>query len=395
MKLNKNQKIILVLVTLFAILARGLWLSGKSGDYLYFLKPWIDSIRSLGGITALKYNIGDYNVPYVFILTIISYLKCESLIPIKIISIIFDFIISIYGYKIVKKLTNNTNSSLICYSVLLFLPTLLVNSSMWAQCDSIYTAFILISLYYLIDKKYIKSFIFFGISFAFKLQSVFILPLYILLYFREKDIKLYHFLLIPFVNIVMCLPAIIMGRSIQDVLLIYVNQTSTYTNLVMNFANLYSLIDGTKFGFINIEIICRLGIVLTIFIYFCIWLFVILKKVKFNSEKIITIGLWSIVIATFFLPRMHERYMFVADVLSIIWFMSYQKKFYMVVVINLVSLLSYFRFLFDFKFINLSYVAIIYFVFIIMFTCYVMKLLGEVDGNRKNKVERRKLQRVS
>lgn len=391
MKLNKKNKTILVLVTIFSLLIRIMWLSAESGDYTYFLKPWIESIRNLGGFKALGYNIGDYNVPYVFILTIISYFKCEPLVPIKVVSIIFDFVMAIYGFKLVKKLTNNINASLMCYSIILFLPTVLVNGAMWAQCDSIYTAFILISLYYLLDKKYIKSFIFFGISFAFKLQSVFILPLYILLYFREKDIKLYHFLLIPIVNIIMCSPALIMGRDIQDVLLIYVNQTSTYTNLVMNFANAYSLIDGTMIGLDYNGIISKIGILVTIFIYFCIWLFVLVKKVKFNNEKIITVGLWSIIIATFFLPRMHERYMFVADVLCVIWFLIYQKKYYMVIVINLVSLLSYFKFLFDFKFINLGLISIVYFIFIMVFTLHVVKLLGEDNEVRKSKMERKKL----
>lgn len=395
MKLDKKIKNILLIITFISLLIRLVWFSAESGDYIYFLKPWVDNIRMLGGFKALAYNIGDYNVPYVFILTIISYLKCDPLIPIKIVSIIFDYIIAIYGFKIVKRLTNNINMSVICYGVLLFLPTLLINGAMWGQCDSIYTAFILISLYYLLDKKYKKSFIFFGISFAFKLQSVFILPLYVLVFFREKNIKIYHFLLIPLVNIIMCLPAIIMGRSISDVLMIYVNQTSTYTKLVMNFANIYSLIDGTKYGIMYNEIISKIGIILTMIIFFIMWLYVLTKKVKFNNEKIIAVGLWSIMIATYFLPRMHERYMFVADVLSVIWFMSYLKKPYMVLVINLVSTLSYFRFLFDFKFINLSYVSIIYFMFILLFTVYVMKMLGVEDGNRKNRVERRKLQKIS
>ena len=395
MKLENNKKRILLIISFIALILRILWFFAESGDYIYFLKPWIESIRELGGFKALAYNIGDYNVPYVFILTIISYFKCEPLIPIKIVTVLFDFVLAIYGYKIIKKITNNTLYSIIGYSTLLFLPTVLINGAMWGQCDSIYSAFIFISLYYLLDKKYTKSFIFFGISFAFKLQSVFILPLYVLLYFREKDIKLYHFILIPIINIMMCLPAIIMGRSIQDVLMIYVNQTGTYTNLVMNFANIYSLIDGTEIGFFYNELISKIGIVITMLIYFLVWLYVLVKKVRFNNEKVITIGLWSIIIATFFLPRMHERYMFLADVLSVLWFIIYQKKGYMVFVVNIVSILSYFRFLFDFKFINLGYVSIIYFIFIIVYTVYVMKLLGEEDGNRKNKMERRKLQRVS
>ena len=47
--------------------------------------------------------------------------------------------------------------SILTYGLILVIPPVLVNSSMWGQCDSIYTTFILISLYYLLDKKYTKS----------------------------------------------------------------------------------------------------------------------------------------------------------------------------------------------------------------------------------------------
>ena len=386
--LNKKDKNIIIFITLIMLLIRCVFLNGESGDYIGFLKPWIDNIRSLGGIKALKYNIGDYNVPYITILTIISYFKCKPLYLIKLVSIIFDFICGIYSYKIVKKLTNNKIYSIITYGVILAIPTVLVNSSMWGQCDSIYTAFILMSIYYLLNKKYLKSFLLLGVSFAFKLQFIFILPMYILLYFRNKNIKFWYFLLIPIVNIILCLPAIIMGRNIKDVLLIYVNQTGTYKDLVLNFPNLYNLIQENFNLFINnYEMIAKIGVIITLLIFFIMWLFVLIKKVEFNSEKIITVALWSIIVSTYFLPRMHERYMFVAEILSIIWYMVYQKKFYIPVVINLISIITYLNFLFDFDFISYNLIAVIYFIVVVEFTIYVMKLLGEDYEVRRDKLE--------
>ena len=195
-KLNKKEKITILVITFLALLIRCIWLNGKSGDYIFFLELWVDTIKQYGGFKSLKYNIGDYNVPYIFILTCISYFKINSLYLIKFVSIFFDFICTIFSYKIVNKVTNNKSIALFSYLIILFLPTLIINGSLWGQCDSIYASFILISLYYLLDKKYIKSFVFLGISFAFKLQFIFILPLYIVLFFREKDIKWYYFLLI-------------------------------------------------------------------------------------------------------------------------------------------------------------------------------------------------------
>ncbi|MBQ3020660.1 MAG: hypothetical protein IJD92_00360 [Bacilli bacterium] len=385
--LSKKEKIILFIVSIVAILIRLIWINGESGDYIGFLEPWVLKIRELGGFNALKYNIGDYNVPYMVILTFISFFKFKPLYLIKLVSIIFDFICAYYGAKIVDKVTNNKLSSLITYAAILFLPTVIINGSLWGQCDSIYTSFILISIYYLLDEKYIRSFIFLGFSFAFKLQFMFILPLYVLLFFRNKKIKWWYFLLIPLVNIILCLPAIFSGRSIVDVLTIYLNQTGTYKDLVLNFPNLYNLIQSDLlFAFSHNHIISKIGIVVTLFIFAIMWLYVLIKKVNFNSEKIITVGLWSVMIATYFLPRMHDRYLFAGDILSVIFFMIIQKKFYIPISVNIVSTITYFYFLFRINIIDFNLLSIIYFIVIVMFTLYTFKLLGENNEIRKRKM---------
>ena len=100
-KLDKKKKIILIIVTIVSILIRCLWLNARSGDYNVFLKVWVDNIRKLGYFNSLKYDIGNYNIPYIIILTLISFLKCEPLYPIKFVSIIFDYVCAIVGAKIV------------------------------------------------------------------------------------------------------------------------------------------------------------------------------------------------------------------------------------------------------------------------------------------------------
>lgn len=214
-----------------------------------------------------------------------------------------------------------------------------------------------------------------------------------MLLFREKNIHLYHFLIIPVVNMIMCLPAIVMGRSFYDVIMIYFNQANSYVDLVMNFPNIYNLIQSNFSFFIkHYDVISKIGICICMFIYFCMWLYVILRKIKFDDRKILNVGLWSIVIATYFLPRMHDRYMFVADILSVIIFILYQRKFVMMLIINLVSILSYFAYLFEYTLVSYEVVSVIYFVFIVDFTLYVFKVLeGDYDGDRKNKLGFRKL----
>ena len=174
-----------------------------------------------------------------------------------------------------------------------------------------------------------------------------------------------------------------MGREFKEVLLIYFNQTGYYDTLVMNFPNLYNFfIDDLTFYFNYYELITKIGIVFTMFIYFCMWLYVLIKKVRFNPEKILTVGIWSIMIATYFLPRMHERYMFVIDILSVIWLIIYLKKACIPFIINIMSILVYFNVIFGIKILDYKVLAVIYFIFIFMFTLHTLKVLS-LDNEEK------------
>ena len=297
-----------------------------------------------------------------FILAIFSYIPISPLILIKTLSVIFDVILAIYSSKLVYEfIKSNKNAILIsdiCFGVILFLPTVFMNSAVWAQCDSIYTTFIIMSLYYLKKDKVLASFILLGIAFAFKLQFIFILPIYILLYFKRDDISILHFIIIPVVNVLMCLPAIIMGRRIKDCLLIYFSQTGTYNSLTLNYPNLYSLF-GEVF-----QNQSKVLVLFTIAIIGMISFYLFYRKAKIN-DNIIKIGLMLVMITVYFLPRMHERYGFLAEILAVIYVFIYRQKFSLPVILQLSALSGYFMFLGEFD--NLFFKLFSLFVFFAIF----------------------------
>ena len=161
--------------------------------------------------------------------------------------------------------------ALLLYSIVLFLPTVFLNSAYWSQADAIYTAFVLISLLYLMKQKYIKAFIFLGIAFAFKLQFIFILPLYILVYISERKFTIFHFLIPIATNFVMSIPSLIFGNTISKCIEIYIGQAGTYSQYItLNFPNLYSIYFGG--GSSNLidnpnKYLPVIGIYITIFIF--------------------------------------------------------------------------------------------------------------------------------
>lgn len=328
-----------IIISVLALLIRVSLFKFESGDYVLFLKDWFNYLKANGGFWALKNYPGDYNAPYMTIMSLLTYIPINSLYSIKIVSVFFDFVLAVASAALVKEIIpkNKKFYSFLTYCIVLFLPTVVLNSALWGQCDCIYASFVILSLLYLIKEKYIPSFILLGIAFSFKLQFMFILPLYVVLYIVKKKHSILHFLIIPLTNMVMCIPALIAGKSLKDLLFVYLNQTSEYSSPVLNFSNIYNYlpIDNNSFGMIIAVFICALMLI-----------YIIYKKVKFDNMKIITLGLWFVLIMTFVLPSMHERYAFVAEILLVIYFILNKENLPLLLFTFICTIVNYSSFLF-------------------------------------------------
>ena len=360
-----------IFITIMALLVRFLTFHFESHDYVAFLAPWFDYLKNNGGILALANYPGNYNAPYMTIMALLTYIPVKSLYSIKFVSLLFDFGLALSSACLVKYLVNkNKNISFfITYAVILFLPEVLMNSGIWGQCDSGYTMFIVLALLYLLKERYIISFIHLGIAFSLKLQFIFILPLFIVIYIVKKRYSILHFLIIPLVNFILCLPAIIIGKPIGELISIYFGQVNEYKQYMsLNFLNLYSLVDN------NGKILYYVGIILTVIVCFLMLLYIIVKKVKFNDQKILNLGLWFVVMVTYLLPCMHERYLYMGGILAVIYYIVYKKNYLLTVSIIMCTILTYFHYLFG-LYLTTGYKAIFSVGYLIVIAYYTKDLL--------------------
>lgn len=369
---EKNKMwIFLSAITILALIVRYKLLDFKSDDYISFLKGWFDFFRQ-NGFAGLKNYPGDYNAPYMTIMALLSYIPIKDLYLIKGVSIVFDIVLAVSAALLVKELVSKDKKwlSILTYIIVLFLPQVILNGSFWGQCDSMYTSFCILALYFLVKEKYIKSFIFLGLAFAFKLQFIFILPIFIILYFSKKKFSLLNFLIIPAVNFVLCIPALIVGKPIIECLTVYFKQTKTYEDrLTANFINIYQIVNN------NPEYMRFAGLALSLVICMVVLYYVLEKKIKWNNEKIITLALWFLVVLTYTLPCMHERYLFIGEILSIIYYICYRKNGSIVALININAIITYSSYLFGSTNISFDIMAITYLVVILYFSKNTFKLL--------------------
>jgi len=264
----------------------------------------------------------------------------------------------------------------ILYSVIVFLPTVILNSSCWGQGDSVYTAFCILTIVYICKENYRMAFIFYGIAFAFKLQSVFLLPILLILYVRKKFSILYFFF-VPAINIILCLPAIIAGRPITDVILIYGKQMVAYPEMSLNYPNIYQIIQFPRtVGFMSLALSIAL-LLLGFYAYI-----IVRNKMNLHSQDIVRGSIWCVWTCCMFLPMMHERYSYMMEVLLVLYAFMIKKIKWGIsaVTVNIVMVCAYNYVLFNTSVFDMKILAIINFVLYVVFSIEILNSLKEVKS---------------
>lgn len=306
-----------------------------SGDFNSFLYNWVETLRPLSVGEALSQQLGDYNVPYMYILLIISRTGVDVLTAIKAVSCVFDVLLAFFVMQCVSVRTKDQRVLLAAYLLTLAIPTVFLNGAWWAQCDAVFCAFCVGSLWAALRRNGRWSVILWSLAFAFKLQAIFVLPA-VIIAFVAKRIKLRYALWFPVVFVATLLPALFAGRGFMDCISIYFNQASQYPYLHMNAPTIWRLVGSVEFDNFNMLAIFLTGAAALLFMYLCIT-----HRDGIGDRELVYIFYISALLLPYLLPRMHDRYFFVADVLSLLLFFYDRKKWYVPVFTVIASYATY------------------------------------------------------
>ena len=311
--------ILTAVITGCVLLAKISLLDYESDDFQIFLTRWMYLYQGLGVREGLgRYVESDYTPPYLYLLQIAShaeYYPWNYLV--KFWSVLFEVLLCAAVTGIAGLHVRSAASRLLVWHLASMLPTVVFNSAYWGQCDVIYVSFCLLALYLGLRGKGSFSMISFGVALSFKLQTVFFLPV-LLPFWLRKDVKLWQVLLIPTAYMGMMIPALWGGKSLHHVLTVYIQQAGHYNFITVNGTSLWHLIVtpaqttgalmkifgtmATMMGFAAMAAIC---------------VAVILRRDRLTDENVTLACLLTISAIPYFLPKMHERYTFGADVLSV------------------------------------------------------------------------------
>jgi len=353
-------------VTIAAVILRVAFLPVKSNDYYLCFESWITDMRSAGGLASLGKNIGDYPPLYMTLVTAASLLPFEPVIIIKLLPCLFDFILAFVCVRVAKGLGVADRPGLLTlYGVILLNPLTVLDSSAWGQCDSVYTSFILLALLMLCRGNPCrtaetgaakKSFwctgdgicLLFALAFCFKLQSVFFLPVICLVWIMQKKnlLRPVHLLWVPMAYTVSCIPMFLAGRSLKVMFKIYLGQADrNYGTLTLNYPNLYSLIGSWSETLYEGYFIY--GLMLAFLLLLLLFYRLYCKKVELNSLTLCKVTALTVLIICYFLPLVHERYAYMAEMLLFIIMTKDTKHIKTALITMLCTLFTYCGYLYQ------------------------------------------------
>jgi len=297
-----------------AFVLRAFMLDYQTLDYQNFLSKWVEYYRLNGGVKAFAAPLGNYNIPYMYLLCLFSYLPIDDLYLIKLLSMGFDVGLAFAVMKLIGRVSDNSNIKLAGFFATLLLPTVVMNGALWAQCDSIYAALALLGLWLALDKRPVLSVLCFTLSFGFKLQAVFILPIMAVLLFTKKY-KLWHLALFPAFYIALVIPAVIMGKPFVETLTLYASQTGSIgSGLNYNSPSVFALFKNIA----NEAAAANAGIIAAFVFMLVVLAVCFIKRKALNDKAIILAAALLALGIPFLLPHMHDRYFFLTDVLSLV-----------------------------------------------------------------------------
>lgn len=326
---------------IFAIFVR-YHIYSLSNEDVVILKEWYRHFYRNGKASLANGNFSNYTPLYLYLLWITRLFSnwFDSLVAIKIIPTAFDFL-SAYAIFLIARVKFKDDKPYLFSALFFTLPTIMFNSTGWGQIESLYTSFLLLCVYFLLREKPMYAMIMFGVAFSLKSQSIFFLPFLGILFLKGK-IRWFHFLFIPAVYVILALPTAWIGRSWASIFSIYFGQVGQFRSLSMSAPNLYIFVSDS---FYEIGVWVGMGIFI---VAMAIWGWVNWRvKVACTHRQIMLMALASLSLVPFVLPKMHDRYFYPADVFSFATIIFVPEMWFVPILYQLISGLSYSIFILD------------------------------------------------
>ena len=335
----------LVLI-LFSITIQFSWFPVVTSDYTYFVAKWFSMLQSSSGLTAFAEPFSDYAPLYLYILKFLTFVPVDSLTSIKAVSLIADgasaFCIIFIARNSSPRRFSGAQLAVI-FVIFLCIPTIALNGSLWGQTDILYALPTIATFYFLLRYQPILASTLFGIALSVKVQAIFFAPVFIGYMLQRKSTR--GFIVIPFIVFVLSvIPVIFGGGDFWYWLFIYAKEAGEYPYLSVSAPSVFAFASNAALSTSLQNLLFWAGIG-TAALCASIVCYIVATDREKTAEKLALLSLISVLIIPYVLPRMHERYFFLADIFSFMYALFNPSEWYIAGMVILASTLSYMPFL--------------------------------------------------
>ena len=368
-KLQKWLMDHILLLAYVAVAVLGLFLRYShlpmlAADLKYMNASWFEAIKAEGmaGILdpALEYTYSPLHL-YVWMLAAALFGSLDTHMVLKGVSLLFEVGLiaascGLMGTLMPKK--EQKFQRFLGFTALWLSPVLIWNVSGWGQTDALFAVFAVLAVWMLLKDKPVWGLVWLGVSLAFKLQAIFLLPLFMMAYFcGRKRFSVLWFLLVPGILVVSGFPMVLVGESPLFAVNIYLGQTDLYSKITYNYPNLYAIMgDALNVDQMILGMHSRVGLVLCVAAIGSVAAYMMTRRKQLSNSTLVLLGAWCVLCCVFFLPRMHERYGIVGEVLLLCWAVWLKKpRALLYALVSIIPILSaYAQYLFQVPFFSLQ-----------------------------------------
>ncbi len=279
-------------------------------DMEVWLLPWYRHVIAQGPIGAFSSPFSNYTPPYLYLLAATSlfdgWLPPSTLI--KLLSVAGSAFLAVAVHRLLRALDAPRPVSG-AFAVLL-LPSVIVNAGLLGQCDAMWTGACVWGVAEAIRGRTRAMLVWVGIALAFKAQTAFLAP-FVLAVLLARRAPLVWWLLPPAAFLALMAPALAAGWPLLDILLVYPRQAQ-WSLEAGNAANLWTPI-GRALG-PDAPAWFPLGYVLALLgAGWFVWRG---RRARWTKHETLAAAALCALILPWLLPKMHERYFLLADILA-------------------------------------------------------------------------------
>jgi Gpi18-like mannosyltransferase len=278
-------------------------------DLSLFLGPWFDHIVRYGPVNAFAHPFSNYTPAYLYLLAAAS--LAHSLLPamyiIKLMSVAGTVFLALSLGDLLKVTGGQAK-----HAVLVFLlPSVILNSALLAQCDALWAGACIYAVAAMIRGLTVRSLVWCGVAIAFKAQAAFIAP-FILGGLIGRRAPLWQWAIPPAVFVASLLPAVAMGWPLSELLLVYPRQTGWFDwpgRLANPWFAATMFADGSAQPYYWIGYAAAGGAAVAVA--------TLAARSVYKPATMMALAALCATALPFLMPKMLERYYFLADVLAL------------------------------------------------------------------------------